>query len=104
MTASQQVAWWPVHRFLNSALARANAGPLPLAGTPAWMDLTDTDQRKLLALAVAGEHHALRMEIAQEAIAEASKAVAAAEDWPAIARTIRAGRGNAYIPRRKETA
>ena len=40
----------------------------------------------------------------QEAAAEASKVIAAAEDWPAVARCIRRGRGPAYIPRRKESA
>ncbi|MGV0624968.1 DUF2742 domain-containing protein [Mycolicibacter minnesotensis] len=104
MTASQQVAWWPVHEFLTAVLAQANAGPLPVAGTPAWCSLADSDHRKLLALAVAGEHHVLRMEVAQEAAAEASKAIAAANDWPEVSRAIRAGRGRAYIPRRKETA
>lgn len=97
---SRQVAWWPVHEFLEAARAQANCGPLPLAGTPAWCALADDDLTKLLALADAGQHAVLQWDIAQTAAAEASKTVAAAEDWPAVARCIRAGRGSAYIPRR----
>ena len=103
-TSSRQMSWWPVHEFLTQVLAQANTGPIPVAGTPAWMALADNDPAKLLALAAAGEHHVLRCEIAQDATADASKTIAAAADWPAVARCIRAGRGNAYIPRRKESA
>ncbi|UVO14249.1 DUF2742 domain-containing protein [Mycobacterium sp. SVM_VP21] len=101
---SRQVSWWPVHTFLEAALAQANCGTLPLAGTPSWQALADDDPAKLLALADAGVHSVLRWEAAQEAQAEASKSIAAAEDWPSFARQIRAGRGGAYVPRRKEPA
>jgi hypothetical protein len=50
--------------------------------------MSDGDPRKLLALAADGEHHVLRKGVAQTARAEASKAVAAAADWKAIAREI----------------
>jgi hypothetical protein len=83
---SQQAAWWPVHQFVAALVAQS--GALPGAGTPAWCALSDGDPRKLLALAVEGEHVVLFREIAQEARAEASKAVAAAADWPAVARQI----------------
>lgn len=100
------VAWWPVHQFV--ALATAQAGTLPTAGTPAWCALPDDDPTKVLALAVAGEHHVLRMETAQEARAEASKAIAAAADWPAISREISqradARRNGTRIERRKNVA
>jgi len=96
---SRQVSWWPVHEFLEQLLAQSNYGPIPDAGTPSWQQLESGDPRKLLAVAVAGEHHTLRMETAQEHRAEASKAVAAGEDWPAVARRIHRGRGPAYIPR-----
>ncbi|WP_373138290.1 DUF2742 domain-containing protein [Mycobacterium marinum] len=86
---SQQQAWWPVHEFLEALLQQANCGHLPAAGTPSWCELADGDPRKLLAVAVDGEHHVLRVETAQEQHAETSKAVAAAEDWPAHARSIR---------------
>ncbi|TXI63308.1 DUF2742 domain-containing protein [Mycolicibacterium mageritense] len=97
---SQQVSWWPVHEFLEAAVNQANYGPLPAAGTPAWCALADGDPRKLLSLAVSGEHWALRTEIAQERLAEAGRDVAGAEDWSAVSRRIAQGRGDRYIPRR----
>jgi hypothetical protein len=98
------VSWPEVNRFITAAVAQANAGPLPVAGTPAWCSLADSDPRKLLALAAAGEHHVLRCDLAQAASSDAAKALAATSDWTEISRAIRAGRGRAYIPRRKETA
>ena len=99
---SRSVSWWPVHEFLAAVLAQANEAP-PMAGTPAWRALADSDPTKLLALAVAGEHWVLRMETAQEQRAEASKAVAASADWPAVAQEIRQRRearsAGIYIPR-----
>lgn len=94
--ASQQVSWWPTHEFITALVANANN--LPIAGTPAWCALSDTDPAKLIALAAAGEHWTLRVETAQMALVEASKAVASVPDW----RT--RPRGGAYIARRKEIA
>lgn len=85
---SRQVAWWPVHEFLEAVAAQANFGPLPLAGTPAWQALAAGDPRKMLSLAFAGEHHVLRVEIGQQAMAEASRAVAGAADWSRVAREV----------------
>lgn len=87
VTESRSVAWWPVHQFTAALVAQANN--LPVAGTPAWCVLPDPDPRKLLALAVAGEHHVLRVETAQRAMAQASRAVSGATDWSAIGREIR---------------
>ncbi|WP_075909467.1 DUF2742 domain-containing protein [Mycobacterium syngnathidarum] len=101
---SQQVAWWPTHEFIRAMVAKANVGPLPTAGTPAWCELPDTDPRKLLALAASGEHWVLHTELAQEKRAEASRDIAAAGGWSALAKRIARGRGPAYIPRRKESA
>lgn len=95
--ASQQVSWWPTHEFITALVANVNN--LPVAGTPAWQVLSDDDPAKLLALAVAGEHHVLRVETAQEAFAESSRAIAEAEDWAAVARRVQTGRGTAYIER-----
>lgn len=94
---SRQVAWWPVHEFIAAALAQANSAP-PIAGTPAWCALPDNDPTKLLAVAVAGEHHTLRVEVAQTELAAASKAFAATADWPAIARELQQ-RTNFYAER-----
>ena len=103
-TASRAVAWWPVQSFVAQVLAQANSAP-PMAGTPAWCALADSDPAKLLAVAVAGSHHVLRMETAQQAHAEASKAIAASADWPKVANEIRqraeARRTGARIERRE---
>ncbi len=100
--SSQQVSWSEVHLFIENLLAQANVGPLPLAGTPHWAQLNDP--LKLLALAVAGQHHVLRMETAQTAVAEASQAISAGADWGAVARGnlrhANAAACGAYIPRK----
>ncbi|WP_199254455.1 DUF2742 domain-containing protein [Mycolicibacterium mengxianglii] len=98
MTDSQAVAWWPTHEFITALIGQANN--LPTAGTPAWCALSDADPRKLLALAAAGEHHCLRVETAQEAMADASREISTMAPWSQVGR----GRGRAYIPRRKENA
>ncbi|SBS77828.1 conserved hypothetical protein [uncultured Mycobacterium sp.] len=95
--ASRQRAWWPVHEFITALVHQANCGPIPAAGTPAWCELANGDPRKLLAVAVDGEHHVLRAEMAQEAMADASRAVSAAANW----RTVGRPRGAAYIERRR---
>lgn len=93
---SQTVTWWPCHEFIAALVAQYNH--LPTAGTPAWLQLDDADPRKLLALAAAGEHHVLRVEASQTAMADASKAVSVSPNW----RT--RPRGASYIARRKEIA
>lgn len=84
--AAQSVSWWSVHEYVTEFIGRLT--DWPMAGTPAWCDLDNYDPRKLAAVLDAGSHHALRVEVAQEARAEASKAVAAAADWPAIAQEL----------------
>lgn len=88
---SRAVAWWPVHEFVT-AVTETLGCEWPMAGTPAWCELADDDPRKLAAVIEAGSHHVLRVEVAQVAQAEASKAVAAAADWPEVAREINARR------------
>jgi len=87
--ASAQVSWEETHRFIEVALARTNAGALPAAGTPEWCAISDDDPRKLLALAVAGEHHVLRVDVAQTALAQASRDVSAAAHWSKIGREVK---------------
>ncbi|MGH3725017.1 MAG: DUF2742 domain-containing protein [Mycobacterium sp.] len=86
--SSQQVSWWDTHVFISAMVAQLDE-PLPTAGTPAWCALAGRDPRKLLALAVAGEHWVLRTETAQAAMADASRAISAAVDWAALGREIR---------------
>jgi hypothetical protein len=86
---SHQVSWWSVHEFVAAIIDRADVTPFPMLGTPSWCALADGDPRKWAALLDAAQHWALRVETCQEARAEASRAVAAAHDWPAIAQSNR---------------
>lgn len=90
---SQQVSWWSVYEFVSAVLDQVNS--YPMAGTPAWCSLAHDDPRKWAALLDASQHWALRVETCQEARAEASRAIAGAEDWRLVGR----GRGSGYIKR-----
>lgn len=92
---SRQVDWWSVHTFVLPTLIRVESWPL--AGSPAWRELADNDPVKLAAIFDAARHHALRVDTAQAAMAEASRDIAAA-DWSAVSREIRQ-RNGVYIPR-----
>lgn len=81
---SQQVDWWAVHEFAQKRIDQAP--DYPLLGTPRWCQLDDRDPRKWAAVLDAAQHHAVRIEVAQTAMAEASRAVSAAADWAQIAR------------------
>jgi hypothetical protein len=72
-----------VQRYLDTA------GHYPMAGTPAWCELADGDRRKWAAVLDFAQHHALRVEIAQEADAQAANDVSSAADWSAISRGFR---------------
>jgi hypothetical protein len=100
VSASQQVSWWDVHTFVQKFLD--TAGDCPWPGSPAWCLLPDDDHRKWAGLLNFAQHHALRVEAAQAAQADAASAVAQAADWSAPARRMRQGRGRAYVPRRHE--
>jgi hypothetical protein len=52
--------------------------------------MSDHDPRKLISLALDGEHHVLRKEVAQTALADASREISASADWTAISRDIHA--------------
>ncbi len=99
---SRSVSWWPVHEFVAALVAQANTTP-PTAGTPAWCALADDDPRKLLAVAAAGEHHVLRVEIAQEAMAQAAKDISANAEYIVANHRITAHRqcGTSYVPRKR---
>jgi uncharacterized protein DUF2742 len=72
-------------------------GRWPTVGTPEWCALAADDRAKVAALYDAARHHALRLELNQEALADASKAVSAAADWKAVALEMQRRRG-VYIP------
>ena len=60
----------------------------PAAGTPAWCGLDDCDPVKLAGVLDYGQHHALRVETAQEASCQASHAISGARDWAAVAKRV----------------
>lgn len=83
---SQQVSWWSVHEFVTEVLKQVNSWPL--LGTPAWCSLSNDDPRKWAAVIDGGQHHALRVELGQEARAEASRAISGSANWSAISSEI----------------
>jgi Protein of unknown function (DUF2742) len=87
VTGSQQVSWWSVHEFVTAVLDQVNGWPM--AGTPAWCSLAHDDPAKWAAVIDAGQHHILRMETAQAAMAEASQDISAAADWGQIGLQVR---------------
>ncbi len=91
---SRQVDWWSVHLFVAPLLERIESWPI--AGTPEWAALADDDPAKLAAVLDGGRHWALRVDAYQDALADASKAIAAAADWKSWR-----PRGESYIERRK---
>jgi hypothetical protein len=80
---SQQVRWWDLREWMEPHLA--DVGDWPMVATQAWLDLDDTDPRKLAAVLDAAQHWALRVETCQAAECEASHAVSGAADWSGIA-------------------
>jgi hypothetical protein len=96
LTASRQVDWYSVCRFVEPLLAQVDYWPM--AGTVSWQQLDATDPAKWAALLDAARHHALRVDTAQNAMAEASRTISGAVDWPEVARQIRR-RADVYISR-----
>ena len=94
LPGSTQVNWTTVLEFVQ----RLGVDPTSVlaAGTPAWCQLADDHPDKVGAVLAAGVHHALRLDAAQAARAEASRAVSAAADWSRIGRP----RPASYIERR----
>lgn len=98
LLASRQVDWWPVHEFVEEL----DLADLPFPGTPAWCQLDD--EHKRLACIAAAEHYALLLDTRQEQLADASKAIAAAENWAAVARNITRRESGIYVPRERRSA
>lgn len=81
---SRQVAWFETYIFKERVTD--GVGDRPVAGTPAWCELSDSDPRKAAALMDAGVHQCLRNDTQQEQLAEVSRAISASADWPSIAK------------------
>ncbi|WP_082980783.1 DUF2742 domain-containing protein [Mycolicibacter heraklionensis] len=80
--------WWSVHQWVQPFLD--TVGDYPAPGTPAWSRLPDDSRAKWAGLLDFARHHALRVETAQLAQAEAAKSIAASADWTHVARELRA--------------
>ena len=83
---ARAVNWLTVHRFVQPVLDQVNGWPM--AGTPAWCSQAHEDPRKWCSLLDGAQHHALRIELNQEALARASKDLAESEDWKAVAQEL----------------
>lgn len=91
---SRTVDFWPVHEYVT---ARITVDTFPMAGTLAWINLPERHPQKIAAILDAAQHWALRVQLAQEALADASKDIADAADWKALSRSLH--RPDSYIPR-----
>ena len=85
--SSQSMRWYDFHLWVQERLDAA--GDFPAAGTQAWFDLPDTDERKWAGALAAADYHVLRVETAQETEDEASQAISAATDWGCVAQQVR---------------
>jgi hypothetical protein len=83
---SQEVSWWSVHEFVVPKLEKTSEWPL--LGTPSWCVLEGRDPAKWAALLDAAQHWALRIDTAQELLAQSSHDIASAADWPAAHRYV----------------
>lgn len=86
--SSGQVAWHPVYEYLNRLRRRTGAldTSAPALGSPVWCALPDDHGDKLASVFNTAEGWAYTAAYEQAALAEASKAVAGAEDWVKVAK------------------
>ena len=80
MTQSRTVAWQPVHALLEPLLG--DPGLVP--GTPSWCDMADSDPRKWQAVLWSAVWWAVAEDARQTDLAEASRDISTAADWPRI--------------------
>lgn len=88
---SRQVAWVAVYDLVAPLLG----DPHLIPGSPNWCELGDDDPRKWAALLWCAVWWAIAEDGRQEAIAEASRSVAASAKWSHVGRP----RPKSYIPR-----
>ncbi|MEN4476862.1 DUF2742 domain-containing protein [Mycolicibacterium cosmeticum] len=98
LIVTRAVDWYPVHRLVGPILESVESWPT--AGTLPWHGLADHDPAKWCALLDAAQIWALETQLRQEAMAEASKQIAAAQDWAVQAQRILGRTGASYIPRK----
>lgn len=80
---SRQVSWWTVHEFVQPHIDLTDG--FPVVGTVAWQLLSDKDPAKWAAVLDAAQHHALRLDLCQEASIQAAQAISVSQDWSAVA-------------------
>ncbi len=89
---SSSVAWWPVHVYATRLAGKLGvdlSDRLPFPGTLSWLNLADDDPVRKAAMLQVASQRVLHIENRQECLADASKAIATAADWPAVAREVR---------------
>ncbi|GJN99125.1 hypothetical protein NJB1907f44_48990 [Mycobacterium marinum] len=91
IVSAQQTYWLEVHDLVAPILD--SVGSWPLLGSPEWCSLPTSSPRKWAAILDGGQHHALRLELNQQARAEASQTISASADWSQIGREVRQRRG-----------
>lgn len=93
---SRQVAYLPVYELVAPLLGRPGLVP----GTPQWVALDDTDPAKWRAIMWSAVWWAVAEDGRQAALADASREISTAADWPGLASAIHRRRTSAaYIPR-----
>lgn len=106
-TTARTVHFHTVCAYVDRVLGGVEGNP-PLLGSIEWQRLNDRDPLKVAAVYQAAMERALYYEATQIALGEASKAIAAAADWPAVAQSARrhadAVDSGTYIPRERDTA
>ncbi|WP_353651645.1 DUF2742 domain-containing protein [Mycobacterium sp. ST-F2] len=93
--ASREISCTAVYQRLYPLLGE----PGPTLGTPAWLQLDDTDPAAWRSVLWAALQWAVAQDATQEHLAVASKAIAAAENWARVARRVQR-RSEIYIQRR----
>jgi hypothetical protein len=86
LISSSQVDWWAVREYFLRIAEGLGISEYPAAGTPAWCALNDNDPAKMIAALDYAQHHALRVDTAQEARSGASRDVSRALNWSAAAK------------------
>jgi hypothetical protein len=95
---TREVDWFPIHLLVAPILNSVESWPT--AGTLPWKALADTDPAKWAAVLDVARYGALHLQLRQEALADAAKEIATAENWATQARRIRNRAGGSYIPRK----
>ncbi|WP_319454248.1 MULTISPECIES: DUF2742 domain-containing protein [unclassified Mycobacterium] len=84
---ARTIDWWPVHELVAPLLSTVDL--LPTVGSLPWQALDDRDPVKWAAVLDGGRHWALHLDARQEAMGDASRAIATATSWASVAREVK---------------